>query len=72
MNIKEATERACQEPTLLDALSWICVWETERVIKQYDRNELTTSECCKGGRWETCFKVCLKSVMETYKEKNNG
>jgi len=56
MNITEAVARACEEPTLLDALSWICVWESERVVKQARKNE----------RWETCFKTCLERVMEQY------
>ena len=34
MNIDQAVLRACGELTLLDALSWICVWENERVIRQ--------------------------------------
>ncbi|MCK5397780.1 MAG: hypothetical protein KAJ33_05990 [Thermoplasmata archaeon] len=56
MNITQATKRACEEPTLLDALSWICIWESERVVRQARENE----------QWETCFHVCLKSVMESY------
>jgi hypothetical protein len=56
MNIIEATKKACEEPTLLDALSWICVWESERVVRQARSNE----------QWETCFKVCLESVMKEY------
>ncbi len=56
MNITEATKRACEEPTLLDALSWICVWESERVVKQAKKNE----------QWETCFKVCLRSVLDEW------
>jgi len=62
MNITEAVEKACQQPTLLDALSWICVWESERVVKQA-KKELQDID---GKGWDTCFKVCLKSVMEKY------
>ncbi len=69
MNLAEATKKACEEETLLDALSWICVWETERVIKQYKRNVDTGQRTYQGGLWETCFKLCLKSVMKHYKEK---
>jgi len=60
MNITEATKRACQEPTLLDALSFICVWESERVVKQARENE----------QWETCFKVCLESVLDNFKTES--
>lgn len=56
MNVSEAVERACEEPTLIDALSWICVWESERVIKQAEQNEC----------WETLFKHCIQLVMEKY------
>ena len=70
MNITEATERACQEPTLLDALSWICVWESERVVKQAQRHFATGERTPDGAGWETCFKVCLKSVMEKYSQKS--
>ncbi len=58
LGITEAVRRACKEPTLLDALSWICVWESERVVKQARKN----------SQWETCFKVCLRYVTENYPE----
>jgi len=61
MNITEAVNRACEEPTLLDAQSWICIWECERVVKQARANP----------QWETCFKVCLKLVTEEYWKKND-
>lgn len=56
LNITEAVQRACEQPTLLEALSWICVWESERVVKQARENP----------QWETCFKTCLKAVMESF------
>lgn len=56
MNITEATKRACEESTLLDALTWICIWESERVVKQARANP----------QWETCFGICLKLVTEEY------
>ena len=62
MNIDQAVEKACKEPTLLDALTWICVWECERAIKQA-KKELRDSN---GKGWDTCFKVCLKNVLEKY------
>ena len=62
LNIDEATKKACQEPTLLDALSWICVWESERVVKQAKKN-LRDAD---GKMWDTCFKFCLKKVLEEY------
>jgi len=61
MNITEATHRACEEPTLADALTWICIWESERVVKQARANT----------QWETCFGICIRHVMEEYWEKND-
>lgn len=60
MNITDAVEKACQEPTLVEALSWIAIWETERVVKKV-RSEPTEP-------WETCFKICFKMVLERYEE----
>ena len=57
--ISEAVKKACEEPTLLDALSWICVWESERAIKQALNSQ--------GTKWDTCFKHILKQVMDQYK-----
>lgn len=64
MNITEATEKACQEPTLLDALSWICVWESERIVKQAKKN-LRDAD---SKNWDTCFRFCIKQVMEKYNQ----
>jgi len=60
MNLVEATKRACEEDTLLDALTFICVWESERLVKQVKSIEPHDS-------WDTCFGISLKSVMEAYK-----
>jgi hypothetical protein len=64
MNIVEAAKRACEEPTLLDALSWICVWDSERAIKQALTNYGSGTD---GAGWDTCFKTCLKHVLDAYK-----
>lgn len=66
MKLNEAVARACQEPTLLDALSFICVWESERAIKQARFNLGSGSN---GAGWDTCFKICLGEVMLEYKKK---
>lgn len=59
MNFTEALARALEEPTLAKALSWIAVWETERVVVQARNNP----------QWETCFEYSFKQVIERYKEK---
>jgi len=57
---EEAVIKACQEPTLLDALAWICVWENDRAVKQAREHE----------QWGTCFKLCLSKVMNLYTMKH--
>ena len=64
MNIKEAVEKACEEPTLIDALSWICVWESERAIAQAKLNLVDAD----GKGWDTCFKFYIERVFEVYKK----
>jgi hypothetical protein len=60
MNLTEAAAKACEELTLIDALVYISVWETERIVKQARANET----------WETCFKVSFEEVFkEWFKRK---
>jgi hypothetical protein len=69
MNINEAVERACQEPTLDDALSWICVWECERAIRQAKEFfETGISTASPGAGWDTCFHVCITEVRKRWAE----
>jgi hypothetical protein len=63
MNITEAVDRAIQECTLIDALSWICVWESERAIQQARFNYGSGSN---GQGWDTCFKYCISEVVKRY------
>lgn len=67
MNLEEAVNRACQEPSLVEALTWIAVWESERAIKQaveYDRTGIRTGS--GDAAWDTCFRVCFTSVMKAW------
>jgi len=57
MQITEAVDRACEEPTLEDALAFICIWEMERIVKRVREHP---------GSWESCFKICISTVMEKY------
>jgi hypothetical protein len=67
MNIDEAVSRACREPTLVKALSFIAVWETERAIQQAMRwKETGISTASHGGGWDTCFEFCFDRVMAAY------
>lgn len=58
MNFEEAVDEACKKTTLVDALSYICVWETERVVK-YTRE-------FPDEQWETMFHYCIDTVMKKY------
>lgn len=66
MNLQEAVERACSEPTLVDALAWIAVWEADRAVKQALRNEKTAQRGPDGRQWDTCFKLAFQWVLERY------
>lgn len=69
MNPFEAAEQACQEPTLLDALTWIAVWECERAIKQAHAYKLTGVSTAAQGGWDTCFKLCFSLVMQAWERR---
>ena len=55
-NIKEATERACMEDTLVEALDWIAVWEHVQSNNRESR--------------EHCFSICFKFLMKAWEEKH--
>ena len=70
MNLDDATIAACREPTLLKALAFICLWESERIVKQSHTNLTNSTQAnASGAMWETCFETCLGSVMDKYKTK---
>ena len=67
MNLKEAVNRACQEPSLVDALTFIAVWECERAISQareFDRTGVRTG--AGDAAWDTCFRFCFSAVMKEW------
>lgn len=67
MKLKDAVERACQEQTLVDALTWIAVWESERAIAQAKDFYLTGVRTgSDDAGWDTCFRVCFSAVMEAW------
>lgn len=53
---QSALERALQEPSLLEALTWLSVWEHERAHSSFVRT---------GGR-ETCFKYAFQKLLEQF------
>lgn len=64
MNITEALDRACQEPSLLDALTWMAVWENDRAVHQALRNKESGERTPEGGLWETCFRHSFQRLLE--------
>ncbi len=71
MNITEAVKQACDESTLIDALSWICVWESERVVEQAHENLTNNTPADANGKmWDTCFKVCIEQVFKAWTIKD--
>lgn len=67
MNYKQAVDEACKQPTLIDALSWICVWESERTVRQahaFLNGE--TPRNTSGRGWDTCFRFLIAEVYEQY------
>ena len=72
MNLEEAAQKACEEPTLTDALAWIAVWESERAIKQaLEHHKTGARRGSNGAAWDTCFKACFKRVMKVW-ENDHG
>ena len=70
MNITQAVKRACAESTLVDALTWIAVWESERAIKQameFQKTEVRTG--ANGAGWDTCFKLCFEEVTKAWNDR---
>jgi len=65
--IDEAVNKACSEPTLLEAFSWIAIWENDRAVKQALKGE---KDPFSGSLRETCFLHCFKAVMEQWAKKN--
>lgn len=66
MNLDEAVKKACEEPTLLGALSYICVWDCDRAVRQALDHQRTGVSTAAEGSWDTCFKVSMKAVTDAW------
>jgi hypothetical protein len=64
MKLDEATTNACKEKTLIEALTHIAVWESERAIQQ--------ALASKGDKWNTCFRTCFESVIKQWQTENES
>ena len=65
LSFPEAVERACQEPTLLDALTWVALWETTRIVAQAVRNERDPRT---GALYDTCFTWYFEQILARYEK----
>jgi hypothetical protein len=63
---QDAVGRALQEPTLIKALSFIALWESERVVQQAKTFFETGKRGPDGQGWDTCFEYCFNQVQEAY------
>lgn len=50
-------DRACQEPTLVKALAYIALWESERIVRWAREHD----------QWDSCFEFLIGQVMERYR-----
>ncbi len=68
VSVPEAIATALKQPTLVDALSWIAIWDTERTVRQALRNvgPDNRKETGHGGLWETTFKLLFEQVLEQW------
>lgn len=66
MNLTQAVARACQEPTFVEGLTFLAVWETERVVAQAKRDVANPD----GSKWETCFGHIFKEFVSEWKGRN--
>lgn len=65
--ITQALEIALDLPTLKEALSYMCTWETERVVKQVLYNYGSGSD---DTAWDTCFGIIISTTLDKYIEKH--
>lgn len=67
--LKEALERAVEEPSLLDAFVFIAVWECERAIQQARRHFKTGERGPDGQGWDTCFGMLFRNVEKEWQTR---
>lgn len=65
-NIDAAVKIALTQPSLVAALSWMAVWESERVVRQAIRNTIDDTREADGKRWDTCFEFAFNRLIEKW------
>ena len=70
MSFQELIDDACKEDTLIKAMAYVAIWESERVLDEavkVMRGEKPRD--ADGQGWSTCFEFLFKEVMEQYTVK---
>ena len=68
MNIDEIVQRAMQEKSLVSALTIGAIWETERIIKEYDRNRKNGTKASNGVMWDSMFGVTFQAIIDQWEK----
>jgi hypothetical protein len=72
-HVEDAIRRACDEPTLVDALSFVALWECERVIPQaHEFLSGRKPRDADGRGWDTCFGHLFARVIAAWNERAAG
>lgn len=60
---QDALNTAIAMPSLEEALTYVCIWESERIVKQARFNFGSGSD---GAGWDTCFGYIIQETMKAY------
>lgn len=69
MKLDQILKNALEKPTLVDALSYVAVWENDRAVHEALRNHENKVRTFEGGLWETCFKFLFGEVLKLYPQQ---
>lgn len=67
-DLDHAVVRACAEPTLVDALAWIALWENDRVVHQAMKRERGPN----GQSWDTFFRLAFSKTMAKWYSRSES
>ena len=61
---------ACQEPTLIDALTFIAIWDCNRAVRQAIEHEKAGTREPDGFLYHSMFKRCFKEVLTRWEKEH--
>jgi hypothetical protein len=70
MGLPEIVKRACDEKTLLDALTFAAIWEGDRLAHQAMEFQRTGISTAAYGSYDMCFGVTFRAVADEWAAKN--